>query len=194
MAIKATEAASHVADDLLRDAAEAQRSRGAIPRPEDNAALVLPILERMDRNHAEAKPRPAPGPTAERPNAVQREYERRCREQGRDPDFAGIEMRRDVEASAERMAQGPTITGPAQNMVGMRARLRLLAMSPEWGQRARDVSRLLIQAQLSQAMMGPAQAKPAWGLAHGALKQLLADSASAHGPWWEPEKKIIVNG
>jgi hypothetical protein len=186
--------ANDVADSLLEDAANAQRERGQIPTPEDNADLILPILERMDRKQDSVRVYAQPEP--ERPNVdreakIAAEYERRGGE-----NFADMEVRRGGNMASESrpMPQGPGITGPAQNMMGMRTRLKMLRLLPEWEPRTKQVSLLTIQAQALEAKQGKAQAKAAWGLAHGALRKLLADSASAHGPWWEPEKKIISHG
>ena len=60
---------------MVRDAAREQRSNGVTPGA-DTEAFVQGILERFDRQKAEAPP-PKPTPGTKKPGAMEREYEKR---------------------------------------------------------------------------------------------------------------------
>jgi hypothetical protein len=170
-------------DELVRDAADAQRSRGQLPRVGPMRDYFVATCEALDRQQALARPAPAPSAPAPRapldPVRIESEYRRRCRRAGIDPTPGKWSVER--RTGPEPIPTGPVVSGLGTER--LRARIRLLRGLPEWSDKLKRINPLALSGQL-----GEEKRRHATEL----VRQIVEASDRVFGPWWkDPPRRLF---
>jgi hypothetical protein len=184
------ETPANVVEELLRDATDAQRAKGLIPRVTDSKAYLQGVVETMEKRDEDQrlriKPKPMPQvQTKERSSAdMESEYEKRLRRAGQSPLPGSWSVTREPVRPATKQDQKLKETQKqALLRRRFRERLSLLRSKPDWAEKLKRINPLAVQGQL-----GPEKQKHA----HHLVMEVIRASDVTFGSWMKaPPKKLI---
>ncbi len=172
---------------MLEDAANAQRSRGLIPKLNDARQYIAGIVEKVERQSEENRLRikPAPPPAPEKRTLTDRtdeelndEFKKRAARFGHDP----LPGSWTITKGGDTPERKRTALRKGDKLLA--ARIRLIRNDPEWWNRAKTINPLAMSGQL-----GPEEQKHATQL----WWQLIEASERKWGPWHKPAVKPLYS-